>query len=400
MSQQALALSLMIAVTNGGGEGISQRARTRSYQYLVTLGLLVVCGLCLFGCAAHRPKEQTPDSADTRAARPRAQQLPERPISPPGVVASEPRWSPEGSMIAFRVWKMTGAVMQAAGFMLIEVATGKVLGEAPGITFDWCGENVLLWQDGDIQRMDVRTGRSRRSQIKGIGPICSASGHKIAVQRDSSRRVLVVVDQSRARTAVVTRATEEHESFTYEWSPSARYLAVADWKPEGLSVRREWVRIFTAEGRFVCAVPRSIHTTSAGHLVSWTPDEAEVVYACRTPTGFAVSALRLDRTRPPRILVRLPEREIWGVRVSPNGQWLTYSAGSAPVADLQTRRGRIYLRNLATGRTSALAKSDEPDLSGYGAVWSADSRYLAYVAGSVVSAGGVVYVIRVGARER
>jgi len=395
MSHKALELSLIATLASAVGEAISRRARTGSYRYPVTLGLLIICGLGLFGCAVHRPKQQARHSADIRAVPAGGQELRGRAVSPAEVVASEPCWSPEGSMIAFRVGKTTGAastglVMQAAGFMIIEAATGKVLGQAPGTAFDWCGENALLWQNGNTQRMDVRTGLSHPSRIEGIGPICSANGRKIALQRDGSRRwVLVIVDQSGARTAVVARGTEELESFTYEWSPSARYLAVADWKPDGVLPRRDWVRIFTAKGQVVRAVPRSIRTTSAGHLVSWTPDESEVVYGCRTRAGCAVCALPLDDTRPPRVLIRTPERDIWGVRTSPNGRWLTYCAGSPPVEDLRPRYGRIYLFNLSTRQVSAHTQDPEKDTSGYGAVWSPDSGQLAY------AAKGVIYVATV-----
>jgi hypothetical protein len=313
-------------------------------------------------------------------------------MSPEGMEASEPRWSLSGRELAFTIWKTqgtreTGQVRRAAGFCVASVATRQLIRRVPGIFLTWCDENTFLWLDHGVQQMNVPSGRTGASLVRGTRPICSPQGDKIAVQQSSaSGRQLVVTDRQGARMSLIAQASAPFESFTYAWSPSGTYLTVADWKPHGFGSRLAWVRVFTAEGRPVLELTKRIRGSASGGFVSWTPGEKQVVYAAATREGCGLYALALAGNNTPKLLAQSSEPDVWGVRVSPDGQWVTYAAGSQPVADLRPRYGRIYVLNVSTRQAWPVVRESEEDASGYGAVWSPDSRRLAY------AAKGVVYV--------
>jgi len=346
--------------------------------------LLLLWGLASGGCRAERVARQHGGVADLPGQPPKSVELILKRISPEGVEASDPQWSPGGRELAFTVWKTqgtreTGEVKRAAGFWVASTATRQVVRRVPGIFLTWCDEKTLLWQDEKVQQMDVHSGRSGTSVIQGTRPLCSPQGGKIAVQQGSTtRRRLVVIDRQDASTSYIARASETFESFTYQWSPSGRYLTVADWKPHGFGSQLAWVRVFTPTGRLVRELAGQICGSAQGGFVSWTPDEKQVVYGARSGERCELYALALRDGGSPSLLARLSEPDVWGVRVSPDGQWVTYAAGSRPVADLHPRYGRVHLLNLSTRHVSTLMQQPEEDAWGHGATWSPDSRHLAY----------------------
>ena len=320
-------------------------------------------------------------------------------VSPQDVDASDPIWSPKGDKLAFTVWHTTktgptGGIQQAVGSRVISIS-GRPLARLSATHVTWCSNDAVLWENGKVRETDIRTGRTRASAIKGAGPECSPDGSKVAVQQGTPPNArLVVVNRRGRRIAVLARTARYFEYFTYEWSPSGRYLAVAYWKPHGFGSRLAWLRIFTPEGRLVRELPRQIRGSAEGGFVSWSPDEENMVYGARSADGCTLYRLALRGSDPPVVLAHLDGSDVWGVRMSRDGRRIVYTMGTPAVEDLRPRYGAIYLLDMSTERTTRLVRQAPwQDGSGYGAVWSPDGEHLAY------AAEGAIYLVTLPQRR-
>jgi hypothetical protein len=306
-------------------------------------------------------------------------------------------WSPDGAKLAFDGNKKTGS--PNLHFWVIRATTGEVLAEGPGspcTVIGWLDKDRLLWNSirvrgtDEVRQLDLRSGQSRRAAVQGQSVESTGRGYVVVEEGIAPHGKLTVKTADGRVVGVVARTTRALESFSEEWSPSQRYIAVACCRRHGSGARLAWARILTPQGRMVRDLPS--WGSRYYSFVSWMPGEREVVLGGNGPKGLGLYSLGLDATAKPRLLTLVAQPDVWGVHVSPNGRWVAYTTGLAEKPDSGMSEAAIHLFDLRSrriaGAVTGRVKSPRyaPNLEGF---WSPDSTQLAY------EADNAIYVVTV-----
>jgi TolB protein len=228
-----------------------------------------------------------------------------------GMVAAEPRWSPNGSRIAF-VMSPLGHLTRYAG-------------------------------DGDIYVMNS-DGTGIRQLTHGLdasSPAWSPEGSRIAYVQDQGQE-LVVMRADGSGQHVIARARGYYESPA--WSPDGRTIAYQS-SPTG---NIDLTAVFTIRPDGTHERQLTSVSASAG-FPAWSPDGTRIAYSA----GDQLWIMNSDGTGARRLTnCRLPCVFDFAPAWSPNGSKLVF---------VQQENGgaarRLYILELATGAVSPLTPS-------------------------------------------
>jgi serine/threonine-protein kinase len=230
------------------------------------------------------------------------------------------------------------------------------------------GQLVWVNRQGTIESTiepDKRFGRPR----------LSPDGHRLAVEvlREGRSDIGVYGFDS----GILTLLTTDGVSNSPSWDLDGRHIVFR--APGGLA-RQLWDGTSPAEMLLAASDP-ALHSTSSLAPGTFSPAKRTtyffVVHAS-SQTSADIFALHLeDRRIEP--LVQRPANQ-WAVRVSPDGEWLSYSSD-------ESGKFEIYLEPAVTGHGKYQVSND----GGEEAVWSSSGRELFYRAGNRMMATPVTH---------
>jgi TolB protein len=240
-------------------------------------------------------------------------------VSTAGIVAAEPRWSPDGSRIAF--------VMSPRGYLI-----------------SYAG-------DGDIYVMNAdRTGiRRLTTGLDAAAPTWSPDGSRIAYAKDQGQELVVMRADGSDQHVI---ATARRFYGPPAWSPDGRTIAYQSSPNHNIDV----AAIFTIRSDGTHERQLTPASASVGSP-AWSPDGSRIAYSA----GDQLWIMNSDGTGGHRLTnCRLPCVSDFAPAWSPNGSDLVF---------VQQENGgaarRLYILQLASGAVRPLTPdvqwADSPD---------------------------------------
>jgi Tol biopolymer transport system component len=143
-------------------------------------------------------------------------------------------------------------------------------------------------------------------------------------------------------------------------SPDGKSLAWSIY--EGGQARKTLRATLGADGQV--GLPEVL-CDQCGPIVSWSPDGQKVVYAHSSPNR--ASLIELDTGRRYDLL-SIPDRDVWGGRFSPDGQWLTMNVTPS------FAQSQVYIARFDPGRRGPVPFSEWIPVTD-GQAWDDKSRW-------------------------
>lgn len=233
------------------------------------------------------------------------------------------------------------------------------------------GKTIVFENGGFIYRFDPAKGKAEkvtialssdnvqsRPELKYVGDdiraySISPAGHRLAV---TARGEVFDVPVGKGVTRAVSRTPGANDR-NADWSPDGKQIAyISDVTGE----TEIWIAPADGNG-----APRQLTKENDTYIRSfqWLPDGSKIIYTDRKNRIVEVD----PATGAKRTLAENPEREFYGVAVSPDSKWLAYTKPAS------NDMGVIYVFNIASGReypvTEKWYDSGSP-------MFSADGKYL------------------------
>jgi Tol biopolymer transport system component len=287
----------------------------------------------------------------------------------PEWVVTEPQWSPNGRQLAMsgrsreEVPSYQTLLVSADGSSEpIELFEGLALGWSPN------GESLAFstrWDEGatlSVFDMATRTGTAIDEGRKFTSfASWSPDGQRIAYsmwQPDATHDALVVIDRDGENRRVVAERGSHPQ-----WSPDGKYVA---FSTGGAGIGWD-IAVALADGsqEYVRLVP--------GRTFRWSP-KGDAILAWNVGPHLMLVSLATHEVRDLADDVR-PVLPSSGFSFSPNGEQLTF-IGSDPYPQEEAYNA-LYVVNIDGTGVQKLARPSRA--IGWGADWSPDGRYIAFV---------------------
>ncbi len=226
----------------------------------------------------------------------------------------------------------------------------------------------LTWVTrGGANNVIVEDGRSFQM------PRLSPDGSMLAatVIRESQFDIAIYRFANRS----VTRLTNDGSSNSATWSPDSKRLV---YRTSGRLVTQSVDSTGIPEPLLD---PTDSRLKGASYLApgAFTPDGSAYVFVIHQSSGTAADIWKLELTGQRQVIPLVErERDQWGVRVSPDGRWMSYASNeSGPM--------EIYIEPISGGGARHKVSSD----GGTEAVWSRRGDTLYYRAGTRMMAAPI-----------